>query len=220
MRRSVLVGLLLSLSVAALSGCNNSLKDENAALMEESQNLRAQLADRNEALEAANADRRELEMLNGELRRDVDSLRQAAATRPEPAQPRRTGFEGIEGVTSEFGAGVITVSIESDVLFDSGKADLKQTARTSLDRVASVLNSQYSGRTIRVAGHTDSDPIVRSGWKSNYHLGAERAYSVMDYLKGRGVAERRMFIASYGPNQPKGTKAQSRRVEIAVLTGE
>lgn len=216
MRRSVLLSLLLA-SAAMLTGCNNSLKDENAALMEESQNLRAQLADRNEALEAANADRRELEMINAELRRQNDSL-QTQATQPPPAQ--RTGFEGIEGVSSQFGNGMVTVTIASDILFDSGKAALKTNAKRSLDQVASVLNAQYSGRTIRIAGHTDTDPIVKSGWKTNYHLGSERAYSVMEYLKSRSVPENRMFIASFGPNRPQGSKAQSRRVEIAVLMNE
>lgn len=216
MRRSVLLSLLLA-SAAMLTGCNNSLKDENAALMEESQNLRAQLADRNEALEAANADRRELEMVNAELRRQNDAL-QAQANQPPPAQ--RTGFEGIEGVSSQFGNGMVTVTIASDILFDSGKAALKTNAKRSLDQVASVLNSQYSGRTIRIAGHTDTDPIVKSGWKTNYHLGSERAYSVMEYLKSRSVPESRMFIASFGPNRPQGSKAQSRRVEIAVMMNE
>ncbi len=218
MRRSVLLTLLLATS-AMLTGCNNSLKDENAALMEESQNLRAQLADRNDALEAANADRREMEMINAELRRQNDELNQQLAARPSQPE-RRTGFEGIEGVSSQFANGMVTVTIASDILFDSGKAALKTNAQRSLDQVASVLNSQYNGRTIRIAGHTDTDPIVKSGWKTNYHLGAERAYSVMEYLKGRRVPENRMFIASFGPNRPQGSKAQSRRVEIAVMMNE
>jgi flagellar motor protein MotB len=204
--------MVAAAGVLALAGCGSKLKDENAALADEARMLRAQLADRNEALDAANADRRELELENADLRRQVDESMRTART------PTTTGFEGIPGVDVQFGAGEITVSIASDVLFDSGKATLKSSAKQSLDQVASVLKSQYSGRAVRIAGHTDSDPIKKSGWKSNYHLGAERAFTVMDFLKSKGVEEGRMYIASFGPNRPAGSKAQSRRVEIAVVT--
>lgn len=215
MRRTSLLGLLALMFSATMLGCNNNLQDENTMLREEAQNLRAQLADRNEALEAAGADRRELAMTNAELRRQLDD----AQSRPAPQAERRTGFEGIEGVDASFRPGQVAVNIASDVLFDSGKAELRQAAQRSLNQVAQVLSTQYSGRTIRIEGHTDSDPIVRSGWKSNHHLGAERAYSVMEYLRTRGVAANNMYIASFGPTNPRGTKAQSRRVEIIVMTG-
>ena len=128
-----------------------------------------------------------------------------------------TGFENIPGVTGSASAGEVTASVESDLLFDSGKATLKSNAKKSLDQVASVLNSTYGSATIRVAGHTDSDPIRKSGHKSNYHLGFERAFAVRDYLISKGVSSNRVSLASYGPDIPKGSKPQSRRVEIVVV---
>ena len=87
----------------------------------------------------------------------------------------------------------------------------------TLDQVAGVLNSTHAGRTIRIAGHTDTDPIRKSGYKSNYHLGFERGFAVREYLISRGVAADRVYLASHGPDEPQGSKAQSRRVEIVVI---
>ena len=134
----------------------------------------------------------------------------------QPALAQVTGFESIANVTASFGAGEVTIAVESDVLFSSGKRALKTTAKQSLDDVASVLVRSYPDHTIRIEGHTDSDPIRKSGHASNYHLGFERAYAVRDYLVSRGIDAERISLASHGPDMPMATKAASRRVEIVV----
>ena len=206
-----LTGLIAA--VYAMTGCNDTLKDENALLLEENKEIRAQLADRNSALDAVNRDLREAEMENTRLQRELDASQMQTASQPAAT----TGFEGIAGVTGVAGAGEVTAVVEGDVLFASGKTTLKAAAKQSLDAVASVLNSTYSGRSVRITGHTDSDPIRKSGFKSNYHLGFERAYAVRDYLISRGVSATRLSLASFGPDRPQGTKEQSRRVEIVVI---
>ena len=124
---------------------------------------------------------------------------------------------GIPGVNASLSGNEITVSVESDVLFSSGKTALKTAAKSSLGQVASVLNNSYGSRSVRIEGYTDTDPIRKSGHKSNYHLGFERAYSVRDYLIQRGISKDRISLASYGPDKPLGSKTQSRRVEIVVI---
>jgi flagellar motor protein MotB len=103
------------------------------------------------------------------------------------------------------------------VLFDSGKVDLKSSARRSLDRVASVIQSKYPGQQIRIEGYTDSDPIRKSKWRSNEHLSAERALAVEKYLVGKGVDNDRVYSAAFGPANARATKKDSRRVEIVIL---
>lgn len=206
--RLLVTGLLLT--AMTMAGCSNRLKEENAMLTEEVGVLRNQLADRNAALESCNQELRSRDQQLAQLRREMQEQQQQAAA-------QRTGFEGIEGVSGIVGAGEITALVDSDLLFDSGRSTLKASAKRSLDAVASVLNSSYAGKRIRIAGHSDSDPIRKSGYKSNYHLGFERAYAVREYLASKGVSPNRMHIASYGPDVPKGSKAQSRRVEIVVL---
>jgi outer membrane protein OmpA-like peptidoglycan-associated protein len=196
--------LAMGLLGAALgmTGCKNGLKNENASLTDEVASLRNQLADRNSALEQCEQEKRSREQQLAELRRGTGGT---------------TGFEGIPGVSGSMSAGEVTASVESDLLFDSGKTTLKSSAKKSLDAVAGVLNSTYGSATIRVAGHTDTDPIKHSGFKSNYHLGFERAWAVRDYLISKGVTSNRLSLASYGPDSPKGGKPQSRRVEIVVV---
>jgi chemotaxis protein MotB len=202
MPKAMALGLLLISST--LTGCKNSLKTENENLTAEVSDLRNQLADRNSALENCNSELRSRDQQLAELRR-------------EGGMGGATGFENIPGVTGSASAGEVTASVESDLLFDSGKTSLKANAKKSLDAVAGVLNSTYGTATIRVAGHTDSDPIRKSGHKSNYHLGFERAFAVREYLVSKGVASNRLHLASYGPDIPKGGKPQSRRVEIVVV---
>jgi len=217
MRRKWLTGLGLLVVAAMLTGCNSNTKDENALLTEENQSLREQLSDRNNALQSAHDELRDKDMHLAELQREIEAAQQSPQlTANMPADP----FSNIPGVTGSVGAGEITATLESDVLFDSGKASLKQAAQRSLDEVARIISNSYRGRPIRVAGHTDTDPIRKSGYKSNYHLGFERAYAVRDYLISRGVPASSVYIASYGPDRSKATKQQSRRVEIVVVVND
>jgi chemotaxis protein MotB len=129
------------------------------------------------------------------------------------------GFTTGSGVTVSQRGSEIVVEVAGDVLFSSGKVDLRTDAQQTLNQIASVIQSRYGGNTIRIAGHTDSDPIKKSGWKTNERLSAERALAVEEYLAGRGISKDRMYSAAFGPAQPKGSKKDSRRVEIVILAG-
>jgi outer membrane protein OmpA-like peptidoglycan-associated protein len=204
---SRMMALGLIVTTAGLTGCKNSLKTENESLHAEVQQLRDQLAERNSALENCNSELRSRDQQLAEVRRDM-------------GVSGNTGFENIPGVTGSASAGEVTASVESDLLFDSGKTTLKSAAKQSLDAVAGVLNSTYGSAHIRIAGHTDTDPIRKSGFKSNYHLGFERAFAVRDYLVSKGVAASRLSLASHGPDIPRGSdKKHNRRVEIVVVLG-
>lgn len=199
-------------AVVLLSGCTTNLTEQNALLTEENENLRSQLASRNSALTDAQQDLRERQSRIAQLSRELDDVQRTAS-----ATPTLTGFENIPGVSAAFSNGEITVTVESDVLFDSGKTSLRNAAKKSLQDVASVLNSSYAGRPVRIEGYTDTDPIRKSGHKSNHHLGFNRAYAVRDFLISKNVNAKRISLASYGPDRPLGSKVKSRRVEIVVL---
>ena len=120
-------------------------------------------------------------------------------------------------VTVEQRDGAIVLTIASDVLFDSGEATLKSSAKKTLDRVISEINKQYPDKQLRISGFTDQDPIKSSGYKTNYHLGFDRAFNVSSYLESKGVSKDRLERLSFGPEQLKKTKKESRRVEIAIV---
>jgi chemotaxis protein MotB len=210
MRCKNIIGLGAITGLALLIGCD-STTDKTSLLEKENTELRDQLTERDHALESANTDLREANKL---LREQEEYGTQASAPSASISTP--TAFDGIEGVSTSVSGREVTVTVASDVLFDSGHTSLKSNAKQSLDQVASVLKSRYASRQVRVIGHTDSDPIRRSGHKSNYHLGFERGYAVRDYLISRGVDSDMVSITSFGPDIARGTKSESRRVEIVV----
>lgn len=209
-----MAAVLGGVALLPLAACNQGQKDYDAALAE-AEELRGQVAQLQGDLDVCYVDRDNLQRENDELIRALNEERSR-----QPAAPTygASGFEGIGNVSVDRRAsGEVAVGIAGDVLFDSGKATLRPQAKTTLDSVAQVLNSTYSTNTIRIEGYTDSDPIKKSGWKSNEHLSAERALAVEQYLVSKGVNTDRAYAAAFGPSNPKATKKDSRRVEIVIL---
>ena len=218
--------LLAGILVLPMTGCTHSLEERNSLLIEEVDGLRSQLVDRNLALDELQSQLQASEMnLSTAQQREAQLQSQLAARANTVATPERQlrpddAFGGIPGVESRYSSGgEVTAVVEGDILFDSGKTTLKGGSKSSLASVARVLQDRYNGRTIRVTGYTDSDPIRKSGFKSNHHLGFERAWAVREYLISRGISDDRIVVASHGPNVPMSTKKESRRVEISVYGG-
>ena len=206
MHGRTLIALALFLFVGGLTACNDSTKSQLAMLNDENRELRDQLAERDRALDTTTSDLREA----NRLLREQQEL--AVTTPAAPANP----FSGIDGVSTSVNGNEVTISMQGDILFNSGRTALKTPAKKSLDQIAAVLKDDYSGKMIIINGHTDSDPIRKSGFKSNHHLGFERGWAVYEYLTNRGVDPQRMAVSSYGPNSPLDSKKESRRVEIVV----
>ncbi|MFQ5964457.1 MAG: OmpA family protein [Candidatus Scalinduaceae bacterium] len=117
------------------------------------------------------------------------------------------------------------IQLPEKILFDSGLAEIKNDGKSALGKIAEHLKSKSSA-FVRIDGHTDTDPIFKSKylWNSNHHLSAGRALSVFLFLtKEKGIDEKRIHIAGYGPNRPiasndtKVGKRQNRRVEFLIL---
>ncbi|MEM8756342.1 MAG: OmpA family protein [Planctomycetota bacterium] len=199
-----------SLMVVGLTGCNQVPRADYDAAVAESIQLRNELDAERERHAATSSRYSDLEQELLMARGEIDRLGTETTT-------TASGFESISGATVSGRGTDIVVGVAADVLFDPGSVTLKRDARSTLDRIAGVLNSQYSGRRIRVEGYTDNDPIVKSEWKTNERLSAERAMTVEAYLANRGVDGDRMYAAAFGASSPRGSKAQSRRVEIVIL---
>jgi chemotaxis protein MotB len=117
--------------------------------------------------------------------------------------------------------------LQSEIFFDTGRADLKPEGRSELDKVAAAiveLEKQIPAEipwTLRVDGHTDVRPIIGQ-FKSNWDLSAERAISVVQYLVGKGVKPVRLVAAGFGEFQPieNGTTEdayrRNRRIEFKL----
>ena len=109
------------------------------------------------------------------------------------------------------------------VLFDSGKATVREEAKPILEKVAQVLKEELLQQPIGIEGHTDNEPIRRSRWKDNWELSLARARAVVTYLvEHQGVDPRHVAATGYGEYRPiasNGTtdgRRANRRVEIVV----
>ena len=106
-------------------------------------------------------------------------------------------------------------SYAKTILFDTGKATIKEQSAAVLGDIIGILN-EYSNAKFNIEGHTDS---VGSE-KSNQKLSEERASSVMNYLIEHGIASNRLSAKGYGESKPLDTnntaagRANNRRVEI------
>ncbi len=97
---------------------------------------------------------------------------------------------------------------ESEVLFDSGRAEVNPAGRGQMDQVAQAL--QNLEREIppeipwvmRVDGHTDRRPTSGAQFRSNWDLSAARAIAVVQYLVARGVSPQHLVAAGFGEFQP------------------
>ncbi|MBX3376767.1 MAG: OmpA family protein [Phycisphaeraceae bacterium] len=210
------VGLGLVVTGMALGGCRNVSKGEYDMVMQENQTLRDALEREKQARVEAENRNASLEQENRDMAGQLDRGR--TGTGAAARSGGRADFSG-EGVTTSMRGGDVVVSVAGDVLFDSGSATLKASAKRTLDGIASKLKSNYSSHTIRVEGYTDTDPIQKSGWKTNERLSGERAMAVESYLVSKGVPKNRIYFAGFGADRPKSTKKDSRRVEIVILAG-
>ena len=111
----------------------------------------------------------------------------------------------------------------SDLTFDSGSAQVRDTASSTLGSLGDVLNGAASEYELTIVGHTDSAPISAATARrhpSNTHLSVHRAISVKQRLASLGVANGRMLVAGWGPERPvventeRGNTPENRRVEI------
>lgn len=212
------IGIVGLLAAVVLGGCAHSGPDRMSLLENENYELRTRLQQLQASADEAEQARKLLAEENSRLTAERDRLTLESKPIGQPLASLDTGFEGLPGVsTSTNTVGEVVVAVAGDVLFSSGKTSLRTSAKKTLDGIAGVLNSRYDGRMIRIAGHTDSDPIKKSKWGTNERLSAERALAVEAYLQKHGVDGDRMYSAGFGSSQPKGSKKDSRRVEIVVL---
>ena len=204
--------LLFCAASALITGCKTN-EEMMARYEEENLTLRGELTMKDDAIASLEGQLMSCESMSADLEEQLASATIA------PVETGLDPFGGLAGVTTEFEpGGVVTANVEGDFLFSSGRSTLKNSAKNSLQGVANQLKGEFAGQTIRIVGHTDTDPIKKSGHKSNHHLGFERAYAVMKYLVSQGVPESRVEVCTYGPNDPKSSKSSSRRVEISVVT--
>jgi chemotaxis protein MotB len=223
MGRMCLAGVVLVL----VAGCafsdvnrmNSRLKDENARLLSENRELQAKA-------EGARKDVTDKQMEIERLKEELATARRGQG-QPKPAVAKTTGaFDGVKDVEVQEGADQTRVILKEEIFFSSGSCEITERGKKTLDQVAGILKDKYRGNRIRIEGHTDNQPIVRTRDKyaSNWELSGDRAFAVVRFLESKGVSpgSGNLYGAGYGQYSPVASndtpagRQKNRRVEIVI----
>jgi len=191
--------------------------------------LRLQLTSLQEALDASEAKDKESQVKIADL---GQRLNVALAKKVQELAAYRSDFFGklreALGNRADFEIVGDRFVFPSDVLFDSGSAELKPGATAQLDKLAEALKEIESkippdiAWVMRVDGHTDIHPISTPEFPSNWELSSARAISVVRYLMQQGITPEHLVAAGFGEFQPidTGTSdealAKNRRIELKL----
>src|SRR5688572_31950467 len=145
-RKGMLVAALAIVGI----GCQNKLADENKQLWAQNRELQARYG---EAANQPKADPAQMSALQGEIAaRDakIAELEQQlrAPTTGQAADPQLAGIE----TSFDQATGNMTVNIPGDVLFDAGRASLKESSKATLNKIAAAIKKEYAGKHVFVDG--------------------------------------------------------------------
>jgi outer membrane protein OmpA-like peptidoglycan-associated protein len=110
----------------------------------------------------------------------------------------------------------MVITLPGEVLFKTGKYDLKPAAMAKLAQIAGAL----AGKEQRIVVYGYTDDVGTHA--NNMALSWNRARSVRDYLVSQGIPQDLVTAEGKGPDEPVADnasvegRAQNRRVEIVV----
>jgi len=118
----------------------------------------------------------------------------------------------------------VVLNFDDGILFDKGRADLKESAIQILEMVSNeILN--HPGVETKIEGHTDADPISTAQFKDNMALSQARAAEVWRYfINIKNMDPATMSAEGFGeyrpvaPNDIEENKTKNRRVEIKITS--
>ena len=189
-------------------------------------------ADKNAEIAGLKKDKAGLEQQQAESKKQIDALEQQKAQLAATSQQDKSQYDAlVRNLTDEVKKGelqvrqykdMLTVDVAEQLFFDSGKADLKDTGKSVLKKVAEAIKG-YNDKVIRVVGHTDNVPIKTKQFASNWELSVARATTVVRFLQEAGVPPERMVASGRAEFQPVADndtpegRQKNRRIEITLI---
>ena len=206
-------------------------RDQYARLLNDSTALVGQLKERLEKLgqnvDKLSTERGQLQAGLTDAKARLEELRKQKAAAEARLQIFRNLVDKLRAMIDAGQLKVITregrmlIALPDDVLFDSGKAEVKPQGQEALAKVAQVL-STIADRRFLVAGHTDNVPIRSGRYRSNWDLSAARAIEVTLFLVAKGMKPQALAAAGFGEfdpivqNDTPEHRTQNRRIEIVL----
>ena len=133
------------------------------------------------------------------------------------AKALRQELEGT-GVSVQKNGEEILLIMPGNITFETGSAELQSSFEPVLTSVSKVLK-KYNKTYVQIAGYTDSTGSVAT----NNTLSYNRANSVANFLKLKGINANRMLVEGKGSKNPIASnntasgREQNRRVEITLV---
>jgi len=227
--------------VAALRVQNQNLAEQNRAQLAEINNLRIHCRTTEDHLRDAEE---KFTLLQERLGLDDQKVASYQAERENLRRQCVDAVNGAAWISPELGSRLAEFSeqhpelkfdprsgiakLDTDILFDSGRSELKPGAEEMLRRLAALLEKPEAAELrLMVVGHTDDRRVVklpgRQVYASNFDLSSARALAVANRLQNLGVAAERIGVAGFGAHQPVAANSsgrdryKNRRVEIFVM---
>jgi outer membrane protein OmpA-like peptidoglycan-associated protein len=183
---------------------------------------RVLIESREHETEVAREQTRDAQVQAGEVQAQaqaqVDASKAQALASQADAEATREQLEELQAKQTERG---MVVTLGSNVLFDTNRAELKPGASDAIDRVGQFLQ-KHTNLKVRIEGHTDS-----TGSDSyNQELSQRRADAVAHALESRGADPSNIQTVGRGSELPVATndsaagRQQNRRVELVFSDGE
>lgn len=252
--RAVLWGVGLGVPLLGAPGCvvprqqydrvvcqSRNLAEQNHAQLAELENLRVharhienQLMRTEQELallgERAELERQQLAAYQRDHEEMVEQVRQLDAGRlvGSPVARRQLGELSRRFPDLKCDPQLGLAKLETDILFDTGRAELKSGAEQLIRELVERLKSpEMADLRVVVVGHTDDRQIagraVRELYPTNFHLSAARALAVAEAMRQAGLPEHRIGLAAMGshepvaPNLSAADRQKNRRTEVFIM---
>lgn len=256
MARWIATVLTATLLGATLSGCGYS-EEEYQKQVKEVERLKGELgklsADKKKCdddLASMNEKNAELDAMIKKLTGQLGDYEGKDAEQRKQIEKLRRDKEQLEAIKARFqqlkakldsltkyGLSVrvrknrIVINLPGDVLFDTGRSEVKKEGISILRQVADVISkdANLASRNYQVAGHTDNTGKPENNWK----LSLDRARTVHKFLTdpkdpnptkdGGGLDPNKWAPVGYGETDPIGDNSNddgrktNRRVELVVM---
>ena len=129
----------------------------------------------------------------------------------------------LDGISTKMTDKGLLITFDDKYLFAPASAELNSKARKLIDKVGVLICKKFVLHSMRVEGHTDSQPIFSEKYPSNWELSGARACSVVRYMISRFKFNPALFSAiGYADTRPlensrSSSDSLNRRVEILIL---
>lgn len=197
----------------------NALQDQLKDMQQTNDNLLATIGERQAMIE--------------ELQRQVEKERIAREARL--AKVKNTYDQLVSALEQEIKRGELTISnlegqlsvnLQNQILFDSGKTEIRKEGQKVLQSLGDVLN-KFPDKALLIEGHTDNVQIssrLIDTFPTNWELSTARATSVVHFLQDKvGLPGERLGAAGYSEYRPVASnqeaegRAQNRRIQILLV---